>query len=268
MKPCVVHVNFSKWLRISLTLPLSIGVMIKGGGYMLHAYKTLLADEGILLIPSPPYTAQVNGRAEHFMCTFSEKESAMRQLAGLPDSWWEFSVEHRIHVYNQTPLKCLKWITPYEVIHGAKPDITHLPTLGCKAYVFRHEDTRANKLASKFVACTYIGWGDSRHPFMTKPGKFIQSAHAIFDETAFPRAKDAHPTVNSRKGTEQSVTLSPNTFDSSGLNVGSRGYIPPDQSADSDAGPDEEPPVLLPATEGTSPNVTDAYAAPQVDNLY
>jgi hypothetical protein len=67
---------------------------------MLHAYKVLLADEGILLIPSPPYTAQVNGRAERFMRMFSKKESAMRQLAGLPDSWWEFSVEHGIHVYN------------------------------------------------------------------------------------------------------------------------------------------------------------------------
>jgi hypothetical protein len=225
----------------------------QGGEYMSHAYKVLLADEGILLIPSPPYTAQVNGRAERFMRTFSEKESAMRQLAGLPDSWWEFSVEHGIHVYNRTPLKRLKWITPYEVIHGAKPDITHLCTLGCEAYVFRHEDTRANKLAPKSVACTYVGWGDSGHRFMAKTGKFIQSAHAIFDETVFPRTKDARPTAKSRKVTEQSVTLLPDAFDSPDIYVGGGGYIPPVQSADSDAGPDEEPPVSLPAPEGTSP---------------
>jgi hypothetical protein len=74
----------------------------QGGKYMLNAYKAMLADTGIVLVPLPPYTAHVNGRAECFMCTISEKELAMRQLAGLPDFWWEFSVEHSIHIYNQT----------------------------------------------------------------------------------------------------------------------------------------------------------------------
>jgi hypothetical protein len=178
------------------------------------------------------------------------------------------------HVYNRTPLKRLKWITPYEVIHGVKPDITHLRTLGCEAYVFRHEDTRANKLAPKSVACTYVGWGDSGHRFMTKTGKFIQSAHAIFDEMVFPRAKDARPTAKSHKVTEQSVAMLPNTFDSPNFNVGGGGYIPPIQSADSDAGPDEEPLVSLPAPEGTSPkplhtcrtNVPRASLIPQISS--
>jgi hypothetical protein len=174
----------------------------QGGEYMLHAYKKMLLDAGIELTPLPPYYPQINGRAERFMRTFSEKEAAMRHDADLPDSWWEFTVEHGVYVYNRTPLKLQKWLTPFEIIEGAKPDITHLRTLGCEAYVFRPEDTRKNKLAPRSETCTYVGWGTSGHRFITKTGKFIQSAHAYFDELKFPRAKNKPMTQKSQPTTK------------------------------------------------------------------
>jgi hypothetical protein len=217
----------------------------QGGEYILNAYKAMLADAGIVLIPSPPYTAQVNGRAERFMCTFSEKESAMHQLAGLPDSWWEFSVEHSIHIYNRTPLKRVKWKTPYEVIHRAKPNISHLCTLGCEAYVFRHEDTRANKLAPKSVACTYVGWGNSGHRFMTKTGKFIQSAHAVFDETVFPRLKDARPSRQTIVADDKVPAFKPDLSDYS------IGPMPSYNGVGGVSDPDEDEPLPPPNPDGT-----------------
>ena len=85
---------------------------------------------------------QQNGRAERFNRTLFEKSEAMRHQACLPRFWWEFCVEYSVHVYNRTPIKCLKSKTPYEAINRIKPDISHLRILGCGAYVFSHEDVR------------------------------------------------------------------------------------------------------------------------------
>ena len=50
----------------------------------------------------------------------------MRFEACLPQSYWEFAVEFAIHVYNRTPIRCLAWHTPFEVLNGNKPDVLHL----------------------------------------------------------------------------------------------------------------------------------------------
>jgi transposase InsO family protein len=71
-----------------------------GGEYQSKAFHNMLADQGIELLLLPPRTPQINGRAEHFMRTLTEKADAMRHTSGIPDSWWEFAVEHATHVYN------------------------------------------------------------------------------------------------------------------------------------------------------------------------
>ncbi len=42
---------------------------------------------------------------------------------------------HATHVYNRTPMHCLKWDTPYTLLNGEAPDVSHLKVFGCGAYV-------------------------------------------------------------------------------------------------------------------------------------
>jgi len=65
-----------------------------------------------------------------------DKAESMRLLACLPQSWWEFSVEHATHVYNRTPLHHHEWRTPIQLLNGERPSIAHLRVFGCGAYVF------------------------------------------------------------------------------------------------------------------------------------
>ena len=74
---------------------------------------------------------QQNGRAEHLNRTLIEKAKALRFEACLPQSYWEFSVEFAVHVYNRTPVKHIAWHTPFEVLNGTKPDISHLRVFVC-----------------------------------------------------------------------------------------------------------------------------------------
>jgi hypothetical protein len=165
-----------------------------GGEYQSKAFHRMLADQGIELLLSPPRTPQINGRAERFMRTLTEKADAMRHTSGIPDSWWEFAVEHATHVYNRTPLRRLGWKTPYELVYKELPNIDHLRVFGCAAYVFIPPEDRSNKLAPKSELMTYVGWGVTGHQFITRSGGLKKSAHALFDESLFPRlSKHAAP---------------------------------------------------------------------------
>ena len=86
-----------------------------------------------------------------------EKSETMRLDASLPNSWWEFSVEHACHVYNRTPIRCLNWQTPSQVLTEIQPSVNHLRVFGCVTYIYIPPETCANKLSPKSELMTYIG---------------------------------------------------------------------------------------------------------------
>ena len=169
-----------------------------GGEYKSKAFEKMLKDRGIEILQSIPYAHQQNGRAERIIRTLMEKAESMRLQACIPQSWWEFAVEHATHVYNRTPLRRHNWQTPYQLLYGERPSINHLRIFGCGAYVFLPAEIRANKLAPKSELMTYLGNapGAGGFVFMRAPNNVLfYSTHCIFDETLFPKC--ATPTKRS-----------------------------------------------------------------------
>jgi transposase InsO family protein len=163
-----------------------------GGEYKSQAFDKMLKDRGIEILQSVPYAHQQNGRAERIIRTLMDKAEAMRHLACLPQSWWEFSVDHATHVYNRTPMRRLQWQTPFQLLNGERPSIDHLRVFGCGAYVFIPAETRSNKLAPKSELMIYLGNapGAHGHMFMRSPNNVLYYAtHSIFDESMFPRCQ-------------------------------------------------------------------------------
>src|SRR5437016_4344685 len=107
-----------------------------GGEYIGKAYQDLLKRRGIIMFRSVPHQKQMNGRAERFNQTIDEKAESLRFQACLPPSWWEFCVLHALYLYNRTPIKRLKWLTPLEFSGKETPDLSKLKLFGCGAYVF------------------------------------------------------------------------------------------------------------------------------------
>src|SRR6266702_2408415 len=174
-----------------------------GGEYKSGAFIKHLKDAGITVLQSVPHTPQQNGRTEHFMRTIMDKAQAMRLDACLPQSWWEFAVNHAAHCYNRTPMSRLKWQTPYYLLNNEIPDISHLRVFGCGAYVHISEARRVNKLSPKSELMVYLGRGPGMkaNTFMRTPNTLFHSDKALFDETLFPRC----PTGQS-KGKPSGVT--------------------------------------------------------------
>ena len=142
---------------------------------------------------SVPHMHQQNGRAERLNRTLIEKAQALRFEACLPQSYWEFSVEFAVHVYNRTPVKHIAWSTPFEVLNSTKPDISHLRVFGCGAYVYIPDDVRVNKLAPRAEVMTFLGYtsGMKGLKFMRKPNNVIfHGVTAMFYEHMFPSCPD------------------------------------------------------------------------------
>ena len=172
-----------------------------GGELKSTAFTNMLKDRGIEIITSAPHIHQQNGRAERIIRTLMDKGEAMRFDACIPQSWWEFSFEHAAHVYNRTPMKRLNWRTPYELLHGSKPDISHLRVFGCGAYVYLPPEVRKNKLSPKSELMIYlgVGAGGHNHKFMRSPNNVIfTAAQAVFDEHLFPKCP-GHDTKRQRQ---------------------------------------------------------------------
>ena len=172
-----------------------------GGEYTSKAFKELLKDRGIEILQSVPHAHQQNGCAERIIRTLMEKAESMRLQACLPQSYWEFAIEHATHVYNQTPMRRLEWRTPYEWMTGEKPTLRYLRVFGSGAYVFIPSEVRQSKMSPKSELMTYIGMALGKHRwlFMRSPKNILfTAAQATFDESLFPKCPKTTPYTNTR----------------------------------------------------------------------
>jgi hypothetical protein len=162
-----------------------------GGEYKSDAFLSILKAKGIKILQSVPFVPQQNGCAERFNCTIMDKEGGLRMESCIPQSWWEFSVEHALNCYNKTLVSHLKWQTPFEALTGNKPDISTMRVFGCGAYVFIPPTRRHNKLSPKPELMTYLGEveGMKGYRFMCSSNIVYYSTQALFDEELFPRCK-------------------------------------------------------------------------------
>ncbi|GJE98550.1 hypothetical protein PsYK624_147820 [Phanerochaete sordida] len=163
-----------------------------GGEYKSDAFDAMLREQGIRILQSAPHTPQQNGRAERFMRTMMDKAEAMRHTACIPPSWWNFAIEHGVHVYNRTPMRRHSWRTPYEVLMGSQPAVDRLRVFGCGAWVHIPAETRVNKLAPKSEFMTYLGNTEFGWKFMRSPNNVVfTSSQAEFDEETFPKCPES-----------------------------------------------------------------------------
>jgi hypothetical protein len=172
-----------------------------GGEYKSEEFDDFLKGQGIKILQSVPHQPQQNGRAERFNRTIMDKAQALRLDACLPQSWWEFAVLHAVHLYNRTPIQRLKWKTPFEIIHKHAPDVSHLRVFGSAAYVFIHEDVRANKLAPKSELMVFLGYPDGVKGYLfmrLHNNSLFTGATALFDESLFPKCPLARTDLQRR----------------------------------------------------------------------
>lgn len=131
-------------------------------------------------------TPQHNPFSECISRTYKEPMRAIAEQAGLCASYWEYALDHLSYIKNRLPHSALGY-SPFENLTGKKPTLKHVRLFGCPAVVYNERpksNMHARGMPGIFLGC------DDHGVYMVQTlqeGKLLNSAHANFDETAFPK---------------------------------------------------------------------------------
>lgn len=122
-----------------------------------NEWQELVTARGITFRPSPADTPEQNGLAERSGGVIITTARKLRIQSKFPHKLWPHIVSHAIRLLNRIPVQRKDWKTPFEMVHGRKPDLSHIRIIGARAYVMvknlRDRPSRA-KLQEKAI----MGW--------------------------------------------------------------------------------------------------------------
>ena len=83
---------------------------------------------------SVPYKPQQNGVAERKNRSLKDMATFLLHAKHLPPSLWAEAVSCDSYLQNKVPHKSVVGVTPFEALHGYKPNVSHLRVFGSKAW--------------------------------------------------------------------------------------------------------------------------------------
>ena len=156
-----------------------------GGEYTSREFASYLKEEGIRHETTVPKTPEQNGVAERMNRSIVEMARSM--LGSMPRRFWAEAVSTAVHLRNRSPTSAVAGKTPYEALHGRKPDVRNLKPFGCVSYAHIPKDER-KKLDPKSRKCWLVGYGDSVKAYRLYDlgrSRVIFSRDVIFNEKEF-----------------------------------------------------------------------------------
>jgi transposase InsO family protein len=157
-----------------------------GGEYTSDHMTEFLKQNGIIHERTVPYSPQMNGIAERFNRTLLDAVRSMLEESKLPKDYWGEAASTAVYVLNRSLTSVLKNRTPFEVLFGIKPNVTHLKVFGAKCW-FKVSDQKRNKLDNKAEEGIFLGYiSDSIfRVFNLKNGEVIRTREIVVAEDSF-----------------------------------------------------------------------------------
>ena len=175
-------------------LPLRALRSDNGGEYRDGETRAWLRANGVALQYSAPHSQSQNGVAERKNRVLAEGGRTMMIRANMPTNTWGEAVCYKNYVSNCSFSRAAPaGKTAYEAFFSHKPNVSMARVWGCAAYV-HVPDTLRHKLQAKAVKCVHVGISDEHKAWRlmdVSTGRLIISKDVIFDETSFPKCKEA-----------------------------------------------------------------------------
>jgi transposase InsO family protein len=132
-----------------------------GGEYVNHEVRAYLAERGIRLQLTAPYSPSQNGVAERLNRTLVEHARAMLAAHDLPLFLWPEAVAYACYLKNRSPTAALTgFITPDEAFWKRKPDVSTLQEFGIPCEVLKQSKQQQGKLFVKTRPFRFMGLSD------------------------------------------------------------------------------------------------------------
>jgi hypothetical protein len=189
-----------QFLSAQCGVPLRAVRTDRGGEFLNHHLGSWFTSLGVKHEYSAPGTPQQNGRAERLNQTLQESARSMLAHAQLPDTFWVDAVHTASYLRNRLPTAG-RDSTPIELFCGRKPDLRHLRTFGCDAYVWLPKPQRESKYTEAAVRGVFVGYASASKAYRVYvDGRIYESKDVRFFETTFTRATAAQPAPASTGG--------------------------------------------------------------------
>jgi len=177
--------DFAAYMKNQTGFPLVTIRSDNGGEYLGKDIQEWMASNGIRHERSVPYTPQQNGVSERTNRTIMEAARSMLHEKQVPLELWGEAVTCATHIRNRS-LSRTSEVTPFELWHGYKPDVSYFRVFGSPAFVHVPDEQR-RKLDQKAVKCILVGYCETSKGYrMWNPTarKLIISRDVAFDECA------------------------------------------------------------------------------------
>ena len=159
-------------------------VRLDGETSLGNAFEILVIEKGIKAERTAPDTPAQNGGSERSGRVLITKARTMRIEANLPADLWPEIVKAAGYIGNRTPVRKLKWKTPFEAVTKQKPRFAHMHVYGCRAYPLDHHIARKKKLDPRAHIGYLVGY-DSTNIFriwIPSRGKVIRIRDVTFKD--------------------------------------------------------------------------------------
>jgi hypothetical protein len=100
--------------------------------------------------------------------------------------FWSEAIHVAAHVLNRAPRAGFDWKTPYELLYGRKPEVSHLHVFGCHAWVLNDNVKKWDKRSRPTVFVGYEYGSKAYKLWDPATRKIVVSTNVKFDETVLP----------------------------------------------------------------------------------
>ena len=135
---------------------------------------------------SAPRTPQQNGVVERKNRTLEDMARTMLIASGLPRNFWAEAVNTACYIINRVMIRPITNKTPYELMKGRKPNVSHLRSFGCKCFVHNNGKRNLGKFDERSDEAVFLGYATDSKAYRVYNKRTLsveESVHILFDET-------------------------------------------------------------------------------------
>lgn len=136
----------------------------RGSEYMSSSMQEWLKAQGIEHQPTPIESSASNGVAERVNLTLMNRVRATLVDSNQPRLLWPWALHHVAHAMNFIP-SASQTKTPFELLFGTLPDISHLHAFGASVAAWKPLSKRSDKLEPRAHLGYFVGYTQSSKIF-------------------------------------------------------------------------------------------------------
>ncbi|GKD04394.1 putative RNA-directed DNA polymerase [Tanacetum coccineum] len=182
-----MFVNFYNIILTQFNIKIKVIRSDNGTEFTNNKMTEFLNTMGILHQTTCAYTPQQNGIAERKHRHLLNVARSLMFQGGIPLRFWSDCVLTAVYLINRLPSSVLNGKSPFFLVYGREPNLSHLRSFGCLCYaaVVKGSD----KFSNKSEKCVLIGYASSKKAYKLlslENRNVFYSRDVKFYETVFP----------------------------------------------------------------------------------